>query len=139
MATENNSEKFVRISAMETLIVTPNLDYYDRTDTNPANPNKLKVIPVWTRKEVKITKGFNWYPAKILEWNTVKALAKSGKISIGEITTDITKKENSEAAVEINKQLKKADREIERQKKSFDQAKASRQKSLSEIASSQNV
>ncbi len=137
MATENNSEKFVKISAMQTYIVTPNLDFYDRTDNNPSNPNKLKVVPVWTRKEVKIKVGFNWYPAKILEWNTVKALAKDGKISIGEIKTDVSKETDGDSAIEISKQLKKADREIERQKKSFEQAKASRQKSLSEIAASQ--
>lgn len=139
MATENSSEKFVKIGSMETLIVTPNLDYLNRTDNNPANPNKLKVIPTWTRKEVKILKGFNWYPAKILEWNTVQALIKSGKINVGEVTTDINKKANGEEAVEISKQLKRADKEIDRQKKTFEQARATKQKSLSEIAAAQTT
>lgn len=136
MATNNNTQKFVKIDAHMTYIVTPDLSFYNQTDySNITNPNRLKIRANWNRKEVKLQIGSHWYPAEIAEWNTVKSLAKDAKITIGETRTNIDNEKGAAEAKTAATKLHSAEADIARQTQNFNKSKeAANQRTLSEIA-----
>lgn len=77
--------KLVRIQSTITITVTGGLNYKDTTNPDAHVPDRLKVSPEWPKCMVQIKQGVGDYPAEIVEWNTVKALAADKILTIGEI------------------------------------------------------
>lgn len=78
--------KYVIISSTRTITVTPSIQYLNLTDENSSAENRIRVRPLWYKAAIKIKKGRGFYPAEIVEWNTVKSLAESGIFTIGSFT-----------------------------------------------------
>lgn len=136
MANKNLEGKFVKIDAHDCYIVTPSLSYYDQTDVNTSNPNKLRIIPNWVRKEVMLEAGTHWYPAEITEWNTVKSLSDNAKITIGEIRDSISNTTEKSNAEKISDDLKRAEVDIARQEAKINAGNKKKIKSMADIAAS---
>lgn len=95
----------VRIQSEVTIYVSSGLQHEDLTKVKSDVANRLKVKPTW--EQVLIKKGAGIYPAKVVEWPTVKALQKDGLIMVGEITDDEPEAE-PKAKVEKPKQVSKS-------------------------------
>lgn len=75
--------KFVQIQSTTTIKVTSGLQNKDATDADAHIPDRLKVMPEWAKCQILIRQGAHRYPANIVEWATVKALAKDKVLTIG--------------------------------------------------------
>lgn len=111
---------YVKIQSTRTIHVNPGLTYEDVTNRKSDIPNRMKVNPTWPNMIVQIREGIGWYPAEIVNWNTVKALAADNIITIGEYSDDITdaevikKKEELQTELAIQKQrAKKQQKDLE--------------------------
>lgn len=104
--------KKIRITAQQSIVVTPDLKIIDFTDKNSMNPNKLRaVVDYSVDKPVKIIVGTHEYDAKIKTWKTVQALVKAGILSIMDVVeepkkevkveTKVEKKENSSSKLKL--------------------------------------
>lgn len=99
---------YVRIGSNVTIQVTCGLQNKDVTNPDAHVADRLKVSPRWPRCSVIISKGSYLYPSEIVEWPTVKALAKDQIITIGEFTDDIGDDKKAEdikskLTIELNK------------------------------------
>ena len=77
--------KFVQIQSDVTIRVTTGLQNKDVTNPDAHIPDRLKVNPEWPKHQVLIRKGAHRYPAEIVEWMSVKALAADKILTIGSI------------------------------------------------------
>ena len=77
--------KFVQIQSGITIRVTTGLQNKDVTNPDAHVPDRLKVNPEWPKHQVLIRKGAYRYPAEIVEWASVKALANDKILTIGSI------------------------------------------------------
>ena len=77
--------KFVQIQSSVTIRVTTGLQNKDVTNPDAHVPDRLKVNPEWPKHQVLIRKGAYRYPAEIVEWESVKALANDKILTIGSI------------------------------------------------------
>lgn len=118
--------KTIMISSTNVYYVYPDLSYYDKTNRNDSNPDKIKIKPNWTRKEVMIRVGNHPYPAILSQWSSVKDLANSNKIVISAVS-----QKQSEEATKIEQTLEKAEKDIKRRSRQF--------KSLSEAAKTEKA
>lgn len=98
-------KKFVKIQSDITIKVTSGLQFSDYTDVNQPVPNRKNVKPRWTKGTCLIKKGQHWYPSVIATWNSVKALEKGGKLSIGGYG-DTADEETEKLAEELAKGMK---------------------------------
>lgn len=89
--------EFIRIQSKIDINVTPGLQYDDHTNYDSDLPNRLKVSPSWPKAIVHIKVGVDIYPAEIREWETVKALEKSGVITVGDAIEEPTEEKTKEA------------------------------------------
>lgn len=78
--------KFVQIQSNTTIRVTTGLQNKDVTNPDAHVPDRLKINPEWPKYQVLIKQGAHKYPAEIVEWPTVKALAKDKIITIGSVS-----------------------------------------------------
>lgn len=115
--------KFVTIHSSITITVTPGLQGLDVTNPDAHVPDRLKVSPQWAKATVQIKEGVGKYPAHIVEWNTVKSLAKKKVLTIGEITEEADA-ETEKKAADLERKLG----EIEPKKKT------KKEKSLADVA-----
>lgn len=90
------TKPYVRIQSNVTISVTCGLDSQDVSNKDAHIPDRLKVNPLWPKATVLIRQGVGIYPSEIVEWNTVKALAKDKVITIGEF---LDKPETNEQAL----------------------------------------
>ena len=93
-------KKFVQISSTVTITVTGPILYLDRTNTQSLATERLNIQQMSSGLKCQILQGNGYYPACILEWNTVKALQKAGKFVIGAETDDC---EDEKAIAEYNR------------------------------------
>lgn len=77
--------KFVQIQSSVTIRVTTGLQNKDVTNPDAHVPDRLKVNPEWPKHQVLIQAGAHRYPAEIVEWPSVKALAADKILTIGSI------------------------------------------------------
>ena len=77
--------KFVQIQSSVTIRVTTGLQNKDVTNPDAHVPDRLKVNPEWPKHQVLIRKGAYRYPAEIVEWESVKALANDKILTVGSI------------------------------------------------------
>lgn len=97
---------YVRIQSNVNIQVTGGLQNDDVTRVDSDIPDRLKVSPQWPKLVVMIVKGAGIYPSEIVEWKTVKALARDKIITIGEFLespeteAEATVKSNLGAAIE---------------------------------------
>lgn len=98
--------KFVQISSTVDITVTSGLQNKDVTNPDAHVPDRLKINPEWPKYQVLIRKGAGEYPAEIVNWPSVKALANDKIFTIGQtfeknVETDEDKK-NAETIAEAN-------------------------------------
>lgn len=89
--------KFVRIQSTCTIEVTAGLQLQDVTNPDAHIGDRLKINPLWPKLTMLIREGVGLYPVEILEWNTVKALADSKILTIGEQVDDASAQEQTAA------------------------------------------
>lgn len=77
--------KFVQIQSSVTIRVTTGLQNKDVTNPDAHIADRLKVNPEWPKHQVLIQMGAHRYPAEIVEWPSVKALAADKILTIGSI------------------------------------------------------
>lgn len=77
--------KFVQIQSSVTIRVTTGLQNKDVTNPDAHIADRLKVNPEWPKHQVLIKVGAHRYPAEIVEWPSVKALATDKILTIGSI------------------------------------------------------
>ena len=77
--------KFVQIQSSVTIRVTTGLQNKDVTNPDAHVPDRLKVNPEWPKHQVLIKAGAHRYPAEIVEWPSVKALAADKILTIGSV------------------------------------------------------
>lgn len=77
--------KFVQIQSSVTIRVTTGLQNKDVTNPDAHVADRLKVNPEWPKHQVLIQAGAHRYPAEIVEWPSVKALATDKILTIGSI------------------------------------------------------
>ena len=77
--------KFVQIQSSVTIRVTTGLQNKDVTNPDAHVPDRLKVNPEWPKHQVLIKAGAHRYPAEIVEWPSVKALATDKILTIGSV------------------------------------------------------
>lgn len=75
---------YIRIQSSRTITVTAGLQNNDLTNADAHIPDRLKVSACWPKATVQILEGAHVYPSVIAQWNTVKALANDGILTIGE-------------------------------------------------------
>lgn len=75
---------YVRIQSNINIQVTCGLQNQDVTNKDAHIPDRLKVNALWPKATVLIRQGAGVYPSEIVEWPTVKALAKDKILTIGE-------------------------------------------------------
>lgn len=95
---------FVRIQSDRNIAVTCGLDCQDVTNPDAHVPDRLKINPLWPKVTVLIKQGSHEYPANIVEWNTVKALAKEGVLTIGDFT-DTADEETKKSKEELERKI----------------------------------
>lgn len=78
--------KMVQIHSNITIRVTTGLQNKDVTNVDAHIPDRLKVNPEWPTCQVLIRSGQGIYPAEIVEWPSVKALAADKILTIGAIS-----------------------------------------------------
>lgn len=118
--------KYLTIQSEINVNVTAGLENLDMTDVNANIGDKLKVQPLWPKRIVFISKGRSYYPIEIKEWNTVKALANSGMITIGQEVSELpTNLDENQLAVIMNNftKLEDGNAEIERQEEALGKVK----------------
>ena len=99
---------YVRIQSTTTIHVTPGLQYRDVTNPDAHVPDRLKVRPTWAKCVICITAGVGIYPSEIIEWDSVKALAKCNILTIGDFVDEGGNPEEKELMKEpLEDQLKK--------------------------------
>lgn len=106
-------KKFVRIQSEKNIEVTPDLQYIDMTNPDAHVGDRLRVAGQWIQMRVLIRKGTGLYPSCVQNWSTVKSLAKSGVLTVGEETDECTNEETLATA----KRLEIAQRNYELRKK----------------------
>ena len=77
--------KFVQIQSSVTIRVTTGLQNKDVTNPDAHIADRLKVNPEWPKHQVLIKAGAHRYPAEIVEWPSVKALAADKILTIGSV------------------------------------------------------
>lgn len=77
--------KFVQIQSSVTIRVTTGLQNKDVTNPDAHVADRLKVNPEWPKHQVLIKAGAHRYPAEIVEWPSVKALAADKILTIGSV------------------------------------------------------
>lgn len=97
----------VRIQSSKTITVTKGLQHVDVTNADAHVPDRLKVSPSWQKSSILIRQGVGLYPAEIKEWNTVKALAKDGILTIGDTINDQTEAVSESIKTETVKSIKR--------------------------------
>lgn len=78
--------KMVQIHSNITIRVTTGLQNQDVTNVDAHIPDRLKVNPEWPKHQVLIRAGQGTYPAEIVDWPSVKALAADKILTIGAIS-----------------------------------------------------
>lgn len=113
MANKAN-KPYVRIQSSMSIHVTMGLNNQNVTNPDAHVPDRLKVNPLWPKATVLIKKGTGIYPSEIVEWNTVKALAKDKILTIGEFldkgedeAIDSTVEEGKEDLTRVIEEIKK--------------------------------
>lgn len=81
-------KKFVRIQSDINIEVTAGLQSIDMTNRDAHVPDRLRVAPAWVQTRVMIKKGSGVYPACVQDWDSVKALAKNGLLTVGTETDE---------------------------------------------------
>lgn len=81
-------KKYVRIHSTQTINVTAGLQNDDVTNPDAHVPDRLKINPTWPKLTMLVMQGSHLYPSEIVEWATVKALAKDKIFTIGEMVDD---------------------------------------------------
>lgn len=74
---------YVSINATRSIRVTCGLQYEDVTNKDAHVPDRLRVLEKWSKYAILLKRGQHDYPAEIVEWPTVKALAAQKIITIG--------------------------------------------------------
>lgn len=115
------TKKYVRIHSKRTIQVTSGLQHNDVTNPDAHVPDRLKVSPSWPKCLVIISQGSHLYPSEIVDWPTVKALAKDKILTIGEFTDTLDEEDAkvAETKITLEENLKK----INKTKKLSDIAK----------------
>lgn len=80
---DSTMKKYVKIQSEKTINVTPGLQNRDVTNPDAHVADRLKIQPTWPKCVVTIHKGVAWYSSEIVDWPTVKALAKDKILTIG--------------------------------------------------------
>lgn len=111
------SKPYVRIQSSKDIRVTMGLNCQDVTNKDAHIPDRLKINPLWPKLTVLITKGANWYPSEIVEWNTVKALVEQGVLTIGEFSDNADAKVEEQKA-DLNRKIEEAEK---KQRKTLDE------------------
>lgn len=93
MSKETNTKEFVQIQSTINISVTAGLQNQDVTNKDAHVPDRLKVQPLWPKATVDIHEGPGIYPAYIVEWATVKALAKDKILTIGQFVDNASEAE----------------------------------------------
>ena len=118
--TKETKKPYVRIASNTTITVTAGLQCLDATNVKSDIPNRLKVAPMWAKLTIDIKKGSFVYPSEILEWNTVKALAKEKVITIGELLDSPEDNADKTKEVLVNN-INDVNKRIQAGKKTLDQ------------------
>ena len=115
--------EFVRIQSSTTIHVTPGLQYKEVTNPDAHVPDRLRVMPMWAGHVICIKSGVGVYPAEITKWDSVKALAKCGVLTIGEFVNEggdfeekklaTTIPETEEGASTLDKKIRKVKKTLE--------------------------
>lgn len=79
-------KNYVRIQSTRTITVTPGLQAQDVSNPDAHVPDRLRVSPIWPKSCVQIKEGTFYYPAEIVNWNTVKSLVNDKVFTIGEFS-----------------------------------------------------
>ena len=104
---------YVRIQSNINIQVTGGLQNDDVTRTDSDIPDRLKVSPQWPNLVVMIHQGAGVYPSEIVDWPTVKSLARDKVITIGqyldspESEADAATKRTIAEAIETEQKKKK--------------------------------
>ena len=101
-------KKFVRIQSEMNIEVTEGLQSIDMTNRDAHVADRLRVASAWVQSRVMIRKGSGVYPACIQNWDSVKALAAIGKLTVGAETD-----EGDAEAEEILKRVENAHRDYQ--------------------------
>jgi len=120
------NKAFVRIQSSKNIRVTMGLNCQDVTNPDAHIPDRLKINPLWAKAVVLIKQGVGLYPSEIAEWNTVKALAADGILTIGEFVDDADENVKQEKETLI-KNIEEAEQ------KSTEEKKKRGKKSLSDL------
>lgn len=121
--------EFIRIQSKIDINVTPGLQYDDHTNYDSDLPNRLKVSPSWPKAIVHIKAGVDIYPGEIREWETIKALEKSGVITVGDSIEEPSEEKTKEAT-----SLRAAMEKIEESEKKAPNNKKKKKATLEEAA-----
>ena len=103
MATKQKA--YVRIQSSINIRVTMGLQNQNVTNKDAHVPDRLKVNPLWPKLTVLIAKGAGWYPSEIVEWESVKSLAKDKILTIGEFSDNAEEPQVKEEKETLNKKI----------------------------------
>lgn len=106
-------QPYVRIQSNSTINVTAGLHSQDVTNPDAHVPDRLKVNPAWPKCTCLIRQGVGIYPSEIVEWPSVKALARDKVLTIGEYLD----KPETDAQEQAKKNVEKGMKTIEQTKK----------------------
>ena len=100
-------KKYVKIQSSMNIAVTPGLQYSDYTKKDSDLPNRFNIKARWHNASVEIKTGAHYYPAEIVKWNTVKALADKGILTIGEYVESIPDSKLADEAEKVEAKYEK--------------------------------
>lgn len=104
--------KFVRIQSNETIHVTCGLQNKDVTNADAHVPDRLKVSATWPKATVLIQKGAHMYPSEIVEWATVKALAKAKYSQLVSSQMFVMKRESNRKRLNSKQHWRRSNRKV---------------------------
>ena len=89
------AKEFVRIQSNQNISVTAGLQHEDVSNPDAHIPDRLKINPQWPKLTCLIKQGAGIYPAYIVDWPTVKALAHDKVLTIGEFVDNANAEEQA--------------------------------------------
>lgn len=81
-------KSYVKIHSEKTIRVTCGLQNKDVTNPDAHVADRLRISADWPVCSILIKEGQHVYPSEIVEWPTVKALAKDKILTIGEMVEE---------------------------------------------------
>lgn len=109
-------KKFVQITSTVNIEVYASLEAIQVVTSGNQKGDRMNAKSGWAKIRVLLTIGTSWYPAEILNWESVKRLAAKEIITIGKQDDTISNPETLAKAEAQKKAILKGEKDVEREK-----------------------